>query len=97
MPRLLPARFIEALRSERPTPVELPGDLARESRRRVRVAAGIGATAYAVFLAFELGPLRSATAIERFIDRTHDLVGLGLCGALLLATRGGRSRTAPCS
>ena len=84
MQQLVPARLLAALHPDAATPVELPGDLAREARRRVRVAATLGTLAYAVFLAVELSRLVGGTAPERRIDLAHDFVGLGLCASLLL-------------
>ena len=86
MQQLVPARLLAALRPDAATPVELPGDLARESRRRVRVAAALGTLAYAVFLAVELSRLVGGTAPERAIDLAHDAIGLSLCASLLLVS-----------
>jgi len=82
--RLLPARLLAALRPESTTRLELPGELVHESRNRVRVAAAIGAGAYALFLAFEMSGLPGGTPLEHQIDRVHDIVGMGLCASLLL-------------
>jgi hypothetical protein len=84
MKRLLPASLFTAPRSDTAGPFELPSDVARESRRRVQIAAAIGALAYGVFLLVELSGVLGATALEGTIDLTHDLLGLGLCVALLL-------------
>ena len=82
MKRLLPARLLAALRpaaAERP---EFPGELLREFRPRVRVAAAIGTVAYAVFLAYEWIGVVHSSALDHRIDLAHDALGLGLCAAL---------------
>jgi serine/threonine-protein kinase len=84
MPRLLPEKLLAALRAEGPVRAELPGELSRESRGRVRVAALIGVLAYTVFLAFEPVRLAGASPLERTLGLANDLVGLGLCAALWL-------------
>jgi eukaryotic-like serine/threonine-protein kinase len=86
MPRILPARIYAALHRDAATPLELPDEIARESRRRIRVAAVLGAGAYAVFLALEWTGVPGGSALERAIDLAHDSVGLGLCLVLLAAT-----------
>lgn len=86
MKRLLPGRLLAALRPEATSGLELPGEITRESRRRVRVAAGIGSAAYAVFLAFEASRLVPSSALEHRIDLIHDLLGMGLCLVLLLVS-----------
>jgi serine/threonine-protein kinase len=87
MPRLLPEKLLAALRAETPARAELPGELSRESRGRVRVAALIGVLAYAVFLVFEPVRLAGASPLEKTLGLANDLVGLGLCAALgLVAT-----------
>jgi serine/threonine-protein kinase len=82
MPRLLPEKLLDALRAEGPVRAELPRELSRESRGRVRVAALIGVLAYTVFLAFWPLRLGGATPLERTLALANDLVGLGLCAAL---------------
>src|SRR5436190_2761096 len=85
MPRLVPERFLAALRpSAASGPLDVTVEVARESRRRVRVAALLGAAGYAVFLLLALTRLTEATALERTIDVTHDLVGVALSLSLLL-------------
>ena len=84
MRRLLPARLLAALRPEATSRLELPSDLVRESRSRVRVAAAIGAAAYALFLIYEVTGVPGGTALEHRIDLTHDALGVGLCAALLV-------------
>jgi serine/threonine-protein kinase len=84
MRRLVPARFLAALRPESATRLDLPADFLRESRHRVRVAAALGAGAYAVFLLFELTRMVPSSALERQVDLLHDVLGLTLCGALFL-------------
>src|SRR3954467_1904112 len=85
MPRLVPESLPPALRpSAASEPLDVTVEVARESRRRVRVAALLGAAGYAGFLLLELTPRTEATALERTIDVTHDLVGVGLSLSLLL-------------
>ena len=85
MPRLVPERFLAALRpSAASGPLDVTVEVARESRRRVRVAALLGAAGYAVFLLLALTRLTEATPLERTIDVTHDLVGVALSLSLLL-------------
>ena len=84
MQRLLPARLLAALRPEATSRLELPSDLVRESRGRVRVAAAIGAAAYALFLIYEVTGVPGGSALEHRIDLTHDALGVGLCAALLV-------------
>jgi serine/threonine-protein kinase len=84
MQRLLPEKLLAALRAEAPVRAELPGELSRESRGRVRVAALLGVLAYAVFLAFWPVRLGGATPLERTLALANDLAGLGLCTALWL-------------
>ena len=84
MPLLLPAKLMAALRAEPAGRTELSGDVLAESRRRVRVAALLGALTYTVFLAYEPVRLANASALERTLALANDLVGLGLCAALVL-------------
>lgn len=77
MRSLLPARWRAAL-SGAEGPADLPADTWTESRRRVRVAALLGALAFTTFLALELGAPAS-TGVERAIDRRLDVLGLVLC------------------
>jgi serine/threonine-protein kinase len=84
MPQLLPERLLAALRAETPPHAELPADVSRGSRRRVRAAALIGVLAYAVYLAFAPVRLGGAVPLERSLALVNELVGLGLCSALLL-------------
>jgi len=83
---LMPDRLLSVLRARDTTPLELPGDAAREARHRVKVAAILGALAYGVFLAFELNGAQGGSRLERSLDLTHDLAGLTLCAALLCMT-----------
>jgi hypothetical protein len=78
MPRLVPARLLAALRPDATQRIEVPSELAGETRRRVRMAALLAAMAYAAFLATALSVLGHGTALERSIDVAHDLTGLGL-------------------
>ncbi len=84
MKRLLPARLLAALRREAAAPFELPDDVIRASRRRVRVAAMMGAIAYAVFLSLEMSGVVEGSSLEHRIDVVHDVVGMSLCVLLLL-------------
>ena len=83
MPRLVPARFLAALRPDDSVPFDLPSSVGRETRRRVRVAALLGALAYGTFLALLLGPLTAVTRLERSIDVAHDVAGLAISVLLL--------------
>jgi eukaryotic-like serine/threonine-protein kinase len=84
MRRLVPARLLAALKPDSKVRHELPSDVVRESRRRVRVAAALGAGAYLVFLAFEWSGVVASKALEHRIDLTHDVLGIALCLSLLL-------------
>jgi serine/threonine-protein kinase len=84
MRRVLPARLLDALRPAPEAAYELPSDLLRDSRGRVRIAAALGTAAFALFLAAEAGGLTGGSPLERRIDLLHDLLSLFLCGALLL-------------
>lgn len=86
MQRLIPARLLAALRSDPGTPLDLPSDIAREARRRVRVGALLGASAYVLFLLVEVSGLSGGTGQERSIDLAHDIVALGLCLMLYVST-----------
>jgi hypothetical protein len=78
MKRLLPGRWSAALRPETATGLELPGEITRESRRRVRMAAAIGSAAYSVFLVLKASELLPSSALEHRIDMVHNIIGLGL-------------------
>src|SRR6266850_775437 len=85
MPRLVPARFLAALRPDDSVPFELPSAAARESRRRVWVAALLGALAYTTFLTLRLSPLAAVSGqLQRSIDVWHDVLGLAACLLLLV-------------
>jgi serine/threonine-protein kinase len=86
MKRLLPARLLSALRREATTPYELPDDVVRASRQRVRIAAMLGAVAYALLLALEIRGAFPGSPLEHRIDLTHDIVGASLCALLWLAS-----------
>lgn len=88
--RVFPARLLEALAPRSTSALELPADLVRESRHRVRVAAAIGAAAYGLFLALELSGGIPASPLERRIDVMHDLLGMGL-GILLFVVASQRA------
>ena len=83
MPRLVPARLLAALRPDATAPFELPSAVTRESRRRLRVAALLGTLGYATFLTFALSRLIDAGPLQRSIDLTHDVLGLGICLGLV--------------
>jgi len=86
MKRLLPARLLAALRREVAEPRDLPDDLVRAARGRVRVAVVLGATAYAALFVLELSGAISASALEHRINLAHDLAGVALCSSLALAS-----------
>ncbi|NOT33881.1 MAG: serine/threonine protein kinase [Candidatus Eisenbacteria bacterium] len=83
MARLIPARLLAALRPNETARQELPGEMIRESRHRVRVAAALGAMAYTAFLIFEASGVVASNALEHRIDLTHDVLGVGICSSLL--------------
>jgi len=87
MNRVLPAKLLDALRPDVVSRLELPSEILRQSRHRVRLAAVIGLAAYAVFLLFELLGLQTERTLEHSIDLTHDMLGLVLCAALWLVAR----------
>ena len=86
MKRLLPARLLAALGGDGSARLELPPDVLRESRRRVRFAAVLGTLAYTVFLALELSGLMTVSSLEHTIDLRHDVLAVVLCAALMVAT-----------
>lgn len=83
MKQLLPARWMAALRGDGPASLDLPPDVLRESRRRVRFAAVLGTLAYALFLALELSGLMAASNLEHTIDLRHDALAVLLCASLV--------------
>jgi len=86
MNRLIPERLGSMLRAKADSGIELPPDVLRDARGRVRAAAASGTVAYAAFLAFELTGAAGGGSAERSIDLRHDWAGLGLCGLLWLAS-----------
>jgi tRNA A-37 threonylcarbamoyl transferase component Bud32 len=90
MKRLLPARLLAALRREATAAYELPDDVVRASRQRVRIAAMLGAVAYALLLALELSGAVQGSALDHRIDLAHDLAGAFLCALLWLASASAR-------
>lgn len=82
MPRVVPERLLAALRRPPAVPLEVPGDLAREARRRVRVAALLGFGGYSLLLVVEWMRVMGGTSLERSIDITSDVTGVVLCAAL---------------
>jgi serine/threonine-protein kinase len=83
MSRLVPARLLAALQPDASVPFELPGDVTREARRRVCVAALLGALGYGTFLTVLLALMAQSGRFQRSLDLTHDVLGLGICLALL--------------
>src|SRR6185503_13882598 len=75
MKRLLPKKLVSALRRSAATDYELPDEVVRASRNRVRVAALLGAAAYTLLLALEMSGAVPASALEHRIDVTHDIAG----------------------
>lgn len=86
MRRLLPARWLAAIRTQADSRWEPTGDLALDSRRRIRVAAGLGAAAYTYFLIAEWSGVLHDAPLERVIDLAHDVAGATLCTLLFLVT-----------
>jgi len=84
--RILPGRWLAAMRTAAMTQVEPPSDVVRESRGRIHVAAAIGAAGYLVVLCVALSGVLRATPLERSIDVTHDWIGLAMCTVLLAST-----------
>jgi len=82
MRKLLPERLAAALRPET-SRAELPREVVQESRRRVRVAAAIGAVGYAIFLALESSGVLHRSALEHRINLTHDALGVALSVAVV--------------
>jgi serine/threonine-protein kinase len=74
------------MRTEADTRRDPSGDVLRESRHRIRVAAGLGAAANLVFLVSLVAGLQHEGALERRLDLTNDVVGLALCGGMFLLT-----------
>ena len=83
MRRLLPARWLAAMRTEADTHRELTTDALAGSRRRIRLAAGLGAGAYLVFLVALLFAAGD-DAFGRRLDLVHDVAGLLICAAVFL-------------
>jgi len=84
--RLLPARWLAAMKTEADTRRDPPSDVLRESRRRIRVAAGLGAAAYALFLLSVWSGVVADAPLERLLDLAHDAVGVTLCAVLFVCT-----------
>jgi eukaryotic-like serine/threonine-protein kinase len=82
--RLLPQRLIAALRPDAGARFEWPSEMVRESRRRVRTGAAIGAAAYLLYLGLQLSGQVHTSGLELKIDVAHDLLGLGVCVVLFL-------------
>ena len=88
MRRLLPARWLAAMRTEADTHRELASDTLAGSRRRIRLAAGLGAAAYLVFLLALLLGVAPDARLGRTLGLVHDVVALLACGTLFLAASG---------
>ncbi len=86
MRRVLPARWLAAMRTADATRVEPASDASHESRERIRVAAAIGSAGYLLVLVVGLSGVVGATPLGRSIDLAHDLAGSILCALLLAAT-----------
>jgi tRNA A-37 threonylcarbamoyl transferase component Bud32 len=84
LPRLVPARFLAALRPDESVPFELPSAVTRESRRRVQVAALLGSLGYGIFLTLLLSLTVEGSPLRRSIDVSHDVTGLVTCLLLLV-------------
>jgi serine/threonine-protein kinase len=84
--RILPAKWLAAMHTAAMSRAEPPGELIRESRRRVRVAAAIGVAGYLIVLGAASSGVLHATPLERAVDVAHDWVGLAACTLLLGAT-----------
>ncbi len=74
------------MRTEADTRRDPPSDVLRDSRRRIRVAAGLGTAANLVFLVSLLGRALPVHVLERQLDLANDVGGLVLCGGLFLLT-----------
>jgi serine/threonine-protein kinase len=90
--RLLPARWLAAIRTQADSRWEATGDVARESRWRIRAAAGLGSAAYTFFLVAEGSGVLHDAPLERAVDLTHDIAGATLCALMFLLTLWGRIR-----
>ncbi len=86
MRTLLPARWLAAMRTEADTRHEPPSEATHESRRRIRVAAGLGVAAYLVLLVSVLSGISHDGTLERTLDLTNDVAGFVLCGTMFLLT-----------
>lgn len=84
--RVLPAKWIAAISTAATMQAELPGDVVRDSRDRIRVAASIGAAGYVLVLGVALTGVLRAQPLERSIDLVNDVIGATLCGGLLAVT-----------
>jgi hypothetical protein len=78
----MPARWLAAMKTEADTRRDAPSDVLRESRRRIRVAAGLGAAAYSLFLLSVWSGVVADAPLERKLDMAHDMVGVTLCATL---------------
>ena len=86
MRRLMPARWLAAMRTRQDSRAEPPSELARETRPRIRTAAALGCACYTFFLVAELSGVIHDEPLERTIDLAHDALGAAICGAALLVT-----------
>ena len=84
MRRLIPDRWLVAMRTRADSRAEPPSEVARDTRRRIRVAAGLGAGGYAFFLAAEWAGVVHDSSLERTIDLLHDAAGVTICATAFL-------------
>jgi len=86
MRRLLPARWLAAIRTRADSRAEPASEVARETRGRIRAAAALGTAGYGFFLIAEWSGVVRDAPLERAINLTHDVAGVAICGAELLVT-----------
>jgi serine/threonine-protein kinase len=85
--QLVPERVLAPLRAVADEELELPGDLLREARRRVSIAALLGALVYVVHLLFGLSGLTNPSAFERTMRFASNQTGFTLCLLVYLLAR----------
>jgi tRNA A-37 threonylcarbamoyl transferase component Bud32 len=86
MRRLMPARWLAAMRTLPDSRAEPASELARETRPRIRTAAALGTAGYAFLLVMKWSGVVHDAPLDRAIDIAHDIAGFAICGAALLAT-----------
>lgn len=86
MRRLMPARWLAAMRTLPDSRAEPASELARETRPRIRTAAALGTAGYAFLLVMKWSGVVHDAPLDRAIDIAHDIAGVAICGAALLAT-----------